>query len=77
MLEEDKQLHFLDIILSTKGDVKLGYWVYIKKTHKNRYFHANSHHHQEGNLETQEQKTHTKVDRCRNSIIILHQRDHS
>ena len=43
-IEKDNQLPFLDILL-TKKDGKLSTNVYRKKTHTERYLHANSHHH--------------------------------
>jgi len=41
----EKKLPFLDIVLYKKGDGKLGYWIYRKKTHIERYLHADSQHH--------------------------------
>jgi len=43
-VQKDKQLPFLDILLSKK-DRNLSSKVYRKKTHTKRYLHINSHHH--------------------------------
>jgi hypothetical protein len=44
-MEENNPLPFLDVVLRKKGDGKLGYQVYIKKTHTDRDLHEEPHHH--------------------------------
>jgi hypothetical protein len=44
-MDEDGKLPFLDMLLTKKENGRLGYQVYKKKTHTNRYLHAESHHH--------------------------------
>ena len=44
-MEEEGKLAFLDVLLTKKVDGSLGYQVYRKNTHTDRYVHANSHHH--------------------------------
>ena len=44
-MEEEGKLAFLDVLLTKKVDGSLGYQVYRKKTHTDRYLHADSHHH--------------------------------
>lgn len=43
-IENNNQLCFLDILL-TRQEGSLGFEVYRKKTHTERYLHANSRHH--------------------------------
>ena len=43
--EEDNSLAFLDVLITKKTDGSLSHQVYRKKTHTNRYLHAESHHH--------------------------------
>ena len=42
--EEDNSLPFLDVLITKKTDGSLSHQVYRKKTHTNRYLHADSHH---------------------------------
>ena len=44
-MEKNNQLPFLDVLLTKKEDESCGYQVYRKKTHMDRYLHADSHHH--------------------------------
>jgi Reverse transcriptase (RNA-dependent DNA polymerase) len=44
-LEEEKKLPFLDVLVSREPGGRLGHSVYRKKTHTDRYLHAESHHH--------------------------------
>ncbi|GLV44627.1 uncharacterized protein CBL_02857 [Carabus blaptoides fortunei] len=44
-VEKDNKLPFLDVLVEKKEDKSLGHTVYSKKTHTNRYLHAQSHHH--------------------------------
>lgn len=43
--EDRGQLPFLDVLVIKKEDGTLGHTVYRKKTHTDRYLHADSHHH--------------------------------
>jgi len=43
--KEDRKLSFLDVLLTKKANGRLGYQVYRKKTHIDRYLHVESHHH--------------------------------
>lgn len=43
--EDANQLPFLDVLVKKKRNGQLGYTVYRKATHTNRYLHAHSHHH--------------------------------
>nr|XP_023023996.1 uncharacterized protein LOC111512130 [Leptinotarsa decemlineata] len=43
--EENRQLPFLDLLITRKPTGNLGYTVYRKCTHTNRYLQAASHHH--------------------------------
>jgi len=44
-IEKNGKLPCLDILVSKKADSILGYQVYKKPTHIDRYLHAESHHH--------------------------------
>ena len=44
-IEANKCLPFLDVQVIRKPDGSLGHSVYRKKTHTNRYLHADSNHH--------------------------------
>ena len=44
-VEEEGKIPFLDVLLSKQGNGKLGCQVYRKKTHTDKYLHAESHHH--------------------------------
>ncbi|XP_077778802.1 uncharacterized protein LOC144326219 [Podarcis muralis] len=44
-IEANNQLPFLDVLIYKKPDGSLGHTIYRKKTHTNRYLHAQSHHH--------------------------------
>ncbi|XP_018349960.1 PREDICTED: uncharacterized protein LOC108753114 [Trachymyrmex septentrionalis] len=44
-IEENGKLPFLDVLVSKKADGTLGYQVYRKPTHTDRYLYAESHHH--------------------------------
>ena len=43
--QQNKLIHFLDVIVTLQLDGSLSHQVYHKKTHANRYIHAHSHHH--------------------------------
>lgn len=43
-LEENKNIAFLDLLISKKNNGALGHQIYRKKTHMDRYLHARSHH---------------------------------
>ena len=43
--QENNSLPFLDVLLTKKTDGSLSHQVYHKKTHTDRYLHAESHHH--------------------------------
>ncbi|CAG9836786.1 unnamed protein product [Diabrotica balteata] len=44
-VENNRSLPFLDVLVTSKPNGRLGHSVYRKKTHTNRYLHASSHHH--------------------------------
>ncbi|GJQ66139.1 hypothetical protein Trydic_g4204 [Trypoxylus dichotomus] len=44
-IEEDGNLPFLDVLVECTDSNRVGYSVYRKKTHTDRYLHATSHHH--------------------------------
>ncbi|XP_018569462.1 uncharacterized protein LOC108909566 [Anoplophora glabripennis] len=44
-VEKNAALPFLDVLVERKPDGTLGYLVYRKPTHTNRYLNAESHHH--------------------------------
>ncbi|XP_072400412.1 uncharacterized protein [Diabrotica undecimpunctata] len=44
-LESNQQLPFLDVLIIKKENGNIGYTVYRKPTHTDRYLHADSHHH--------------------------------
>lgn len=44
-VERDRKIPFLDVLIQRKDDNSLGYKVYRKPTHTDRYLHASSHHH--------------------------------
>jgi hypothetical protein len=44
-IEEQNQLHFLDVLIYKKSNGTLGHTIFRKETHTNRYLNANSHHH--------------------------------
>lgn len=44
-IETNNQLAFLDLMLYKKSNEELGHHLFRKKTHTNRYLHADSHHH--------------------------------
>ena len=44
-IQENNSLPFLDVLLTKKTDGSLSHQVYRKKTHIDRYLHAESHHH--------------------------------
>lgn len=44
-VEVNRQLPFLDLLITRNPDQTLDYTVYRKPTHTNRYLNANSHHH--------------------------------
>jgi hypothetical protein len=44
-LEKNNNMPFLDVLIHRKRDGYFGHEVYRKKTHTERYLHANSHHH--------------------------------
>ena len=43
--ENNKQLAFLDVLVTRLDNLKLGHKVYRKTTHTDRYLHKNSNHH--------------------------------
>ena len=43
-VEEDNKIPFLDVLITKKNGGALGHQVYRKKTHTDRYLHADSHH---------------------------------
>jgi len=43
-IEENNKIHFLDVLISRKEDGSVSHQVYRKKTHTDRYLHADSHH---------------------------------
>ena len=43
-IEENNRLPFLDVLISRNEDGSISHQVYRKKTHTDRYLHANSHH---------------------------------
>ena len=43
-IKENNKLPFLDVLMSRKEDGSISHQVYRKKTHTDRYLHANSHH---------------------------------
>ena len=43
-VEEDNQILFLDVLITKRNGRALGHQVYRKKTHTDRYLHADSHH---------------------------------
>ena len=43
-VEEDNKIPFLDVLITKKNGGVLGHQVYRKKTHTDRYLHADSHH---------------------------------
>jgi hypothetical protein len=44
-VEENRQLPFLDVLVTRNEDGTLSHSIYRKKTHTNRYLNAASHHH--------------------------------
>jgi hypothetical protein len=44
-IEDTNNIPFLDILISKKYHGSLSHQVYRKKTHINKYLHAESHHH--------------------------------
>ena len=42
--KKSDKLPFLHVLIRKKGDGMLGYQVHRKKTHTDRYVHADSHH---------------------------------
>jgi hypothetical protein len=49
-LEENNNIPFLDVLMTRKQDGTLGYKIFRKKTHTNKYLHVNSHHHPSQNM---------------------------
>jgi hypothetical protein len=49
-LEENNNIPFLDVLMTRKQDGTLGYKIFRKKTHTNKYLHGNSHHHPSQNM---------------------------
>ena len=43
-IEENRSLPFLDVLVSRNSDGSISHQVFRKKTHIDRYLHANSHH---------------------------------
>ena len=43
-IEENNKFPFLDVLISRKEDSSISHQVYRKKTHTDRYLHADSHH---------------------------------
>ena len=43
-VEKDNQIPFLDVLITKRNEGTLGHQVYRKKTHTDRYLHADSHH---------------------------------
>ena len=43
-METNKILPYLDVLISKKEDGSIAHQVFWKKTHTERYLHANSHH---------------------------------
>ena len=48
--EENNCLPILDVLTTKKQDGSLSHQVYKKKTHMDRYLHAESHHHPSQNI---------------------------
>ena len=49
-IEKDGKIPFLDVLLTKKEEGGLGYQVYRKDTHRDKYLHANYHHHPAQNV---------------------------
>lgn len=44
-IQENNCLPLLDVLITKKADGSLAHQVYQKKTHTDKYLHADSHHH--------------------------------
>ena len=73
-IEKDRQLPFLDILL-TKKDGKLSTEVYRKKTHTEIYLHADSHHHPKQKIGIIKTLT-TRASRTADSHHLIHEINH-
>ena len=49
-IEDEGIIPFLDVLFSKQRNEKLGYQVYRKKTHMDKYLHLESHHHPSQNI---------------------------